>query len=124
MEQPKPENIDQYIANFPIETQKLLQQIRETIHKAVPEAKEVISYGMPAFKQNTVLVYFAGYAKHIGFYPTGSGIEAFKEEFAQYKWSKGAVQFPLNKPLPLDLITRITKFKAERDLEKAKKKKS
>ena len=124
MEQPKPENIDQYIANFPIETQKLLQQIRETIHKTVPEAKEVISYGMPAFKQNTVLVYFAGYAKHIGFYPTGSGIEAFKEEFTQYKWSKGAVQFPLDKPLPLDLITRITKFKAERDLEKVKKKKS
>lgn len=124
MEQPKPENIDQYIANFPIETQKLLQQIRETIHKAIPEAKEVISYGMPAFKQNTVLVYFAGYAKHIGFYPTGSGIEAFKEEFTQYKWSKGAVQFPLNKPLPLELITRITKFKAERDLEKVKKKKS
>ena len=124
MEQPKPENIDQYIANFPIETQKLLQQIRETIHKAIPEAKEVISYGMPAFKQNTVLVYFAGYAKHIGFYPTGSGIEAFKEEFAQYKWSKGAVQFPLDKPLPLDLITRITKFKAERDLEKVKNKKS
>lgn len=124
MEQPKPENIDQYIADFPIETQKLLQQIRETIHKAVPEAKEVISYGMPAFKQNTVLVYFAGYAKHIGFYPTGSGIEAFKEEFTQYKWSKGAVQFPLNKPLPLDLITRITKFKAEKDLEKVKKKKS
>lgn len=124
MEQPKPENIDQYIANFPIETQKLLQQIRETIHKAVPEAKEIISYSMPAFKQNTVLVYFAGYAKHIGFYPTGSGIEAFKEEFTQYKWSKGAVQFPLNKPLPLDLITRITKFKAERDLEKVKKEKS
>ena len=124
MEQPKPENIDQYIANFPVATQKLLQQIRETIHKAVPEAKEVISYGMPAFKQNMVLVYFAGYAKHIGFYPTGSGIEAFKEEFTPYKWSKGAVQFPLDKPLPLDLITRITKFKAERDLEKVKKKKS
>ncbi len=124
MEQPKPENIDQYIANFPVETQKLLQQIRETIHQAVPEAKEVISYGMPAFKRNTVLVYFAGYAKHIGFYPTGSGIEAFKEEFAQYKWSKGAVQFPLDKPLPLDLITRITRFKVERDLEKVKKKKS
>ena len=123
MEQPKPENIDQYIANFPIGTQKLLQQVRETIHKAVPEAKEVISYGMPAFKQNTVLVHFAGYAKHIGFYPTGSGIEAFKDEFANYKWSKGAVQFPLDKPLPLDLITKITKFKAERDLEKVKKKK-
>lgn len=124
MEQPKPENIDQYIANFPAETQKLLQQIRETIHKAVPTAKEAISYGMPAFKQHTVLVYFAGYAKHIGFYPTGSGIEAFKNEFADYKWSKGAIQFPLDKPLPLELITRITKFKAEHDLEKTKKKKA
>lgn len=118
MEQPKPENIDQYIANFPLETQELLQQVRKTIHKAVPEAKEVISYGMPAFKQNSVLVYFAAYAKHIGFYPTGTGIEAFKAEFADYKWSKGAVQFPLNKPLPFDLITRISKFKAEKDLEK------
>ncbi|WP_293307500.1 iron chaperone [Pedobacter sp. UBA5917] len=123
MEQPKPENIDQYIANFPVDKQKLLQQVRETIHKAVPLAKEVISYGMPAFKQHTVLVYFAGYAKHIGFYPTGSGIEAFKDEFSDYKWSKGAVQFPLDKPLPLELITRITKFKAEHDLEKTKKKK-
>lgn len=123
MEQPKPENIDQYIANFPAATQKLLQQVRETIHLAVPDAKEVISYGMPAFKQKGVLVYFAGYAKHIGFYPTGSGIEAFKNEFGSYKWSKGAVQFPIDQPMPLDLITRITKFKAERDLEKTQKKK-
>lgn len=123
MEQPKPENIDQYIANFPAATQKLLQQVRETIHLAVPDAKEVISYGMPAFKQKGILVYFAGYAKHIGFYPTGSGIEAFKDEFVNYKWSKGAVQFPLDQPMPLDLITRITKFKAERDLEKTPKKK-
>jgi uncharacterized protein YdhG (YjbR/CyaY superfamily) len=123
MEQPKPENIDQYIANFPAATQKLLLQVRETIQLAVPEAKEVISYGMPAFKQKGILVYFAGYAKHIGFYPTGSGIEAFKNEFGNYKWSKGAVQFPLDKPLPLDLITRITKFKAERDLERTVKKK-
>jgi len=123
MEQPKPENIDQYIANFPAATQKLLQQVRETIHLAVPDAKEVISYGMPAFKQKGVLVYFAGYAKHIGFYPTGSGIEAFKDEFGDYKWSKGAVQFPIDQPMPLDLITRITKFKAERDLEKTQKKK-
>jgi uncharacterized protein YdhG (YjbR/CyaY superfamily) len=122
MEQSKPENIDQYIANFPLTTQKLLEEIRETIRKAVPDAKEVISYGMPAFKQHTVLVYFAGYAKHIGFYPTGSGIEAFQQEFCNYKWSKGAVQFPLDKPLPLDLITRITKFKAEQDLDKVRKK--
>jgi len=123
MEQPKPENIDQYIANFPAATQKLLQQVRETIHLAVPDAKEVISYGMPAFKQKGVLVYFAGYAKHIGFYPTASGIEAFKKEFGKYKWSKGAVQFPIDQPMPLDLITRITKFKAEGDLEKTSKKK-
>ncbi|WP_343523606.1 DUF1801 domain-containing protein [Pedobacter sp.] len=123
MEQPKPENIDQYIANFPAATQKMLQQIRETIHLAVPEAKEVISYGMPAFKQRGILVYFAGYAKHIGFYPAGSGIEAFKDEFSGYKWSKGAVQFPLDQPMPLDLINRITKFKAEHDLQKASKKK-
>lgn len=122
MDQPKPENIDQYIAGFPAETQKLLQKVRETIHQAAPEAKEVISYGMPAFKQYTVLVYFAAYAKHIGFYPTSSGIENFKDEFTDYKWSKGAVQFPLDKPLPLDLIIRITKFKAELDLERVRKK--
>ncbi|QIL39147.1 hypothetical protein G7074_07540 [Pedobacter sp. HDW13] len=123
MEQPKPENIDQYIANFPAATQKLLQQVRETIQLAAPEAKEVISYGMPAFKQKGILVYFAGYTKHIGFYPTGSGINAFKNEFGDYKWSKGAVQFPIDQSMPLELITRITKFKAERDLEKALKKK-
>ncbi|KQM66477.1 hypothetical protein ASE74_08745 [Pedobacter sp. Leaf216] len=122
MDQPKPENIDQYIAGFPAETQKLLQKVRETIRQAAPDAKEVIRYGMPAFKQNKVLVYFAEYAKHIGFYPTGSGIEAFQHEFNSYKWSKGAIQFPLNKPLPMDLIARITKFKAERDLKKFKQK--
>jgi uncharacterized protein YdhG (YjbR/CyaY superfamily) len=77
---------------------------------------------MPAFKQKGILVYFAGYAKHIGFYPTATGIEAFKHEFENYNWSKGAVQFPIDKPIPLDLITRITKFKAERDLEKTVKK--
>jgi len=119
----KPNNINEYIAHFPLETQKLLEEVRQTIHKTVPEAKEVISYGMPAFKLNKVLVYFAGYAKHIGFYPTGAGIEAFKNEFSDYKWSKGAVQFPIDKPMPLDLITRIVKFKVERDLEKIGKKK-
>ncbi|WP_316832455.1 iron chaperone [Pedobacter aquatilis] len=123
MENITPQTIDEYIALFPAKTQQLLQQIRETIHKAVPNAKEVISYKMPAFKQNGVLVYFAAYEKHIGFYPTGSGIEAFKHEFGDYKWSKGAVQFPLNKPMPLDLITRITKFKAERDSRKIAEKK-
>ena len=120
MEQPKASNIDEYIAQFPLETQKLLEEVRQTIHKTVPEAKEVISYGMPAFKLNKILVYFAGYAKHIGFYPTGPGIEAFKDEFVDYKWSKGAVQFPFDKPMPLDLITRIVKFKVKQDLEKGK----
>ena len=123
MEKSEPKTIDEYIASFPLKTQEILQQVRETIHKAVPNAKEVISYKMPAFRQNAVLVYFAAYKNHIGFYPTGSGIEAFHHEFGDYKWSKGAVQFPIDKPMPLDLITRITKFKAERDLEKVKEKK-
>jgi len=121
MEKTEPKTIDEYIALFPIKTQKMLQQIRKSIQNAAPDAVEVISYKMPAFKQNKVLVYFAAYEKHIGFYPTGDGIEAFKAEFSDFKWSKGAVQFPLNEPLPLDLITRITKFKAEKDLEKEKK---
>lgn len=121
MEKTVPKTIDEYIALFPIKTQEMLQQIRKSIQNAAPDAVETISYKMPAFKQNKVLVYFAAYEKHIGFYPTGDGIEAFKAEFSEFKWSKGAVQFPLNEPLPLDLITRITKFKAEKDLEKVKK---
>jgi uncharacterized protein YdhG (YjbR/CyaY superfamily) len=123
MEQAKPTTIAEYIAHFPAETQKLLQQIRQTIQKAAPDAKEVISYGMPAFKQHKVLVYFAAYSKHLGFYPTDSGIQAFKHELENYKWSKGAIQFPLDQPLPLDLISRITKFRAEEDLENIKRKK-
>lgn len=112
----EPKTIDEYISLFPAETQTILQQVRPAIHQAVPQAQEVISYKMPAFKQNKVLVYFAAYKKHIGFYPTSPGIEAFKNEFVDYKWSKGAVQFPIDEPMPLDLIIRITKFKAERDL--------
>jgi uncharacterized protein YdhG (YjbR/CyaY superfamily) len=111
--------VDAYIAGFPESTQALLQQIRETIKAAAPGAEEVISYQMPAYKLNGMLVYFAGYDKHVGFYPTASGIDAFKQEFSRYKWSKGAVQFPLDEPLPLDLITRIVKFKVRENLEKA-----
>ncbi|MFW0714955.1 iron chaperone [Pedobacter sp. N23S346] len=121
MEKKEPKTIDSYIAQFPAETQKILKQIRKTIHLAAPAAKEVISYKMPAFKQNSILVYFAAYAKHIGFYPTGVGIDAFKSEFENYKWSKGAVQFPIDQELPLDLIARITKFKVEKDFEKVSK---
>ena len=107
----KPKNIDEYVSAFPRETQKLLEQLRQTINKPAPKAEEVISYGMPAFKMKRVLVYFASYSKHIGFYPTPSGIQAFKKELSVYKGSKGAVQFPIDKPMPLGLITRIVKFR-------------
>lgn len=115
----KAQNIDEYISIFPVQTQKLLQQMRLTIHKAAPKAVEVISYGMPAFALNGVLVYFAGYKAHIGFYPTGTGIAAFKKEIAAYKNSKGAVQFPLDTPLPLDLIKKMVKFRVEQNRMKA-----
>ncbi len=115
--------IDEYIATFPAETQVQLEAMRTTIKAAIPDAKEVISYAMPAFKANTVLVYFAGYKAHIGFYPTDSGIKAFEHKFGNYKYSKGAIQFPINEPLPLDLITEMTLFRAEEDRIKAALKK-
>ena len=114
--------IDKYIAGFPADTQLLLEQVRTAIRKSAPEAIEVISYGMPAYKQNGILVWFAGYSKHIGFYPKASGIEVFKKELSVYKSAKGSVQFPLDKPLPLGLITKIVKFRVKEDLEHAKNK--
>jgi uncharacterized protein YdhG (YjbR/CyaY superfamily) len=114
-----PKNIDEYISNFPIETQKLLLQVRANIKKAAPGAQEVISYQMPAFKYHGLLVWFAGYKNHIGFYPKGAAIETFKEEISVYKWAKGSVQFPLDKPLPLNLITKIVKFRVKENTEKA-----
>jgi uncharacterized protein YdhG (YjbR/CyaY superfamily) len=114
-------NIEEYIAGFAPETANKLKQIRETILKAAPGIEEVISYGMPAYRLNGILVYFAAAKNHIGFYPTGSGIEAFKHEFSGYKWSKGAVQFPFDKELPLDLIERIVQFRVtENQLKKTK----
>lgn len=113
-------NIDQYIAGFPADIQVRLEQVRSAIRKAVPNAEEVISYGMPAFKQGSVLVYFAGYAHHIGFYPTSSGIDEFKEAIAKYKWSKGAVQFPHDKPIPITLIKKITAYRLKDVIAKAK----
>lgn len=118
-----PKDVDHYIAQFPVETRVLLEQLRSVIRKAAPEAEEVISYGMPAYKQHGVLVYFAGYKGHIGFYPTGAGMEAFKEEVSVYKNSKGAVQFPLDRKLPVALITRMVKFRLKQDKEKAAAKK-
>lgn len=111
-------NVDIYIAGFPAETQNFLSQVRETIQKAAPGAEEVISYQMPAYKFHGMLVYFAGYKNHIGFYPTGSGIESFKHKLSGYKTSKGTVQFPLNQPLPLDLITEMVRFRVRENLER------
>ncbi|MEI6462423.1 MAG: DUF1801 domain-containing protein [bacterium] len=103
--------IDEYISQFRPEVKKLLTEVRNAIKEVAPEATECISYGMPAFRQGKVLVYFAAYDSHIGFYPTSSGISNFKEELKEYKTSKGTVQFPLDKPLPIELIKKITKFR-------------
>ncbi|MDD2796973.1 MAG: DUF1801 domain-containing protein [Bacteroidales bacterium] len=113
----KPDTIDEYIATFPHEIQMLLLQMRTTIREAAPQAEEVISYGMPAFKQNGMLVYFAAFSKHIGFYPTSSGIEVFQEELSNYVGGKGSVQFPFNQPLPLDLVKKIVAFRVNENLE-------
>ena len=120
----RPTDINAYISSFPEATQKILEQLRITIKTAAPQAVEVISYGMPAFKLNSVLVYFAAYSKHIGFYPTSSGIAAFKKELSIYKGAKGSVQFPINQPLPFDLITKMVQFRVMEDLEKAAGKKT
>jgi uncharacterized protein YdhG (YjbR/CyaY superfamily) len=115
-------SIDEYIAAFPEDIQKLLEEVRATVRAAAPEAEERISYQMPAFAQKGILVYFAAMKHHIGFYPTSSGIQAFQAELSPYKTSKGAIQFPLDKPLPLDLITRIVRFRVEENLKKAETK--
>jgi len=119
----KPKDIDEYISGFPVETQKLLKQVRAAIQEAAPQAEEVISYSMPGYKLFGMLVWFAGFKNHIGFYPRGSSaIEAFKKELSIYKTSKGAVQFPMDKPLPLALIKKMVKFRMPENLSKAKKK--
>lgn len=113
------QNVDEYIASFPKDTQKLLKQLRTTIKKAAPQAEEVISYQMPAYNFHGKLVYFAAYEKHIGLYPMPSAIENFKKELAGYNTSKGTVQFPLDKALPLSLIAKITAFRVKENLQKA-----
>jgi uncharacterized protein YdhG (YjbR/CyaY superfamily) len=108
----KAEHIDAYIATFPEHVQVMMQEIRATIKAAAPGCAEKISYAIPTFTLNkTYLVYFAGFKNHIGFYPAPVGMEAFATEFAQYKTGKGSVQFPLDKPMPLDLIRRIVEFR-------------
>jgi uncharacterized protein YdhG (YjbR/CyaY superfamily) len=113
--------IDLYIADFPVKTQKYLDLIRATIIKAAPDAEEIISYKMPAYKLNGMLVYFAGYDKHIGFYSTPTGHKEFEKEFSKYKTGKGSVQFPLDEPLPVALITKVVKFRVKENLAKVKK---
>jgi uncharacterized protein YdhG (YjbR/CyaY superfamily) len=115
---PVSKNIDEYIADFPKDVQKLLQQLRSTIKKAAPNAEEKIAYGIPTFTLNGNLVHFGAYKTHIGFYPAPSGLEAFEKELAPYVTGKGTAQFPLDKPLPLDLITEIVKFRVMKNLEK------
>lgn len=117
-----PKDIDEYIAGFPQEVQEKLERLRTTIKNAAPNAIEKISYQMPTFALEGNLVHFAAYKKHIGFYPTPSGIENFKQELADFKQSKGAVQFPLDKPIPYDLIGEIVKFRVEENLKNAETK--
>jgi uncharacterized protein YdhG (YjbR/CyaY superfamily) len=117
--QTAPENIDEYIAGFPNDIQKILQKIRMTIKKAAPEAQETIKYLMPTFTLKGNLVHFAAFKNHIGFYPAPMGIEEFKEELSTYASGKGSVQFPLDQPIPFDLISKIVRFRVAKNLEKA-----
>ncbi len=113
-----PKNIDDYVDRFPKEVQQRLQKMRLTIKKAAPQAKETISYGIPAFTLNGMLVWFAAFQNHIGFYPRTSAIAAFKKELSAYKGAKGSVQFPFDEPLPLALLSRIVKFRVKQNLDK------
>ncbi|TMI89019.1 MAG: DUF1801 domain-containing protein [Bacteroidetes bacterium] len=112
--------VEEYFSAFPASTKKVLMKMRETIRQAAPQAEELISYNMPAFKLHGVLVYYAAYKSHIGFYPTASPMKAFKEELADYKTSKGAIQFPIEKAIPTNLVKKIVKFRINENLEKAR----
>jgi len=113
-----PKDIEEYLERHSSEDQRLLRQMRAVIHKAAPEATEKISYGIPTFYLNGNLVHFAAFANHIGFYPTSSGIAAFKEQLGPFRSSKGAVQFPKDKRLPITLVTKIVKFRVKENLNK------
>ena len=121
-DQTAPRNIDEYIAGFPRDVQEILEQMRLTIREAAPDAEETISYRMPTFTLKGNLVHFAAHKKHIGLYPTPSGIEKFENELSGYRSSKGAVQFPLDKPIPFDLMSEIVKFRVKENLERAEAK--
>lgn len=108
-----PSTIDDYIAQYSPDVQAIMNRVRQVIKEAAPQAQERISYGMPGFFFKGMLVWFGGHKSHLGFYPTGEGIEAFKDELVGYKMSKGAVQFPLDQPMPYDLIRKIVKYRLE-----------
>jgi uncharacterized protein YdhG (YjbR/CyaY superfamily) len=114
--------IDEYIAGFPPDVQEILQKIRRTIRKAAPGAEETIKYQMPTFTLKGNLVFFAAFKKHIGFYPVPTGVEAFKKELSVYEGGRGSIRFPLDKPIPFGLISRIVKFRVKENLERAKAK--
>jgi uncharacterized protein YdhG (YjbR/CyaY superfamily) len=118
------QSIDQYIAAFPPEVQALLTQVRETIRSAIPEAAEKISYQMPAYYLHGNVVYFAGFRDRISVYPAPRGVPAFEPELSNYKGGKGTIQFPLDKPIPYELIARIARYRAEENLAKAAAKRS
>jgi uncharacterized protein YdhG (YjbR/CyaY superfamily) len=117
-----PKTIEEYISFFPPEIQDILAKVRDTIRKEAPGAEETINYQMPTFRLHGNLVHFAAHTNHIGFYPTPTGIEAFKAELSVYKGAKGSVQFPLDQPIPYDLIGRIVQFRVKENLEKAEAK--
>ena len=119
----KPTNVDEYISGFSGEAQAKLVELREIIKVTAPEAVEVISYGMPGYKLDGMLVWFAAAKNHIGFYPKANVLEVLKDELTGYKCSKGTVQFPLSAPLPVDLIKKIVQFRVEENLEKKRLKK-
>lgn len=112
--------MDEFIANSPKEAKPALRKIRALVRKAAPGAEEAINYGIPTFKLNGNLVHFAGFKSHIGFYPTPTGIEKFKKELSAYETAKGSVKFPLDAPIPYNLIERIVRFRVKENLEKAK----
>jgi uncharacterized protein YdhG (YjbR/CyaY superfamily) len=120
--QTAPQTIDEYITGFSSDVQEILQKVRRTIHEAAPEAQEKISYQMPTFFLKGNLVHFAAFKEHIGFYPVPTGIEKFKKELSVYKQGKGSVQFPLDQPMPYELITKIVKFRVKENLAKAAEK--
>jgi uncharacterized protein YdhG (YjbR/CyaY superfamily) len=111
-------SIDEYIATFPEDIQKKLEEVRVTIKAAAPEAQEKISYQVPTFYLYGNLVHFAGFKNHISFFPTSSGVQAFKDELSQYETSKGTIRFPIDKPLPLGLISKITKYRVAENLKR------